>query len=75
MAQITKKTLVLNFGTAVGDSLKLTINAPADNLSAETVSAAMDAKITSEAFGADSLAKVKSEAKYVIQEVEEIALV
>lgn len=75
MAQITKKTLVLNFGTAVGDSLKLTINAPADNLSAETVSAAMDAIITSAAFGADSPAKVKSEAKYVIQEVEEIALV
>ena len=74
MAEIKKKNLVLTFGTGAGGEVKLTINAPSEDLTSETISAAMDAIIASKALGEEQLVSVKTEAKYVIQQVEAINL-
>lgn len=74
MAEITKKNLVLTFSTPVGGEEKLTINTPDENLTSESISAAMDAIIAANAFGEEHLVSGKEEAKYVIQEVETIEL-
>lgn len=74
MAEITKKNLVLTFGTAAGGEEKLTINTPNEELTSEAISSAMDAIIASKALGEEQLVSTKTEAKYVIQEVETIEL-
>jgi len=70
----TKKTLVLSFTNEVGKSVNLTINDPAEGLEGEAVGSVMEEIIASAAFGEDSLVANKVAAKYVIQQVEEIAL-
>lgn len=74
MAEITKKNLVLVFATASGANVKLTINTPSNDLTSESVSAAMDAIIASNAFGETQVVTKKEEAKYIIQETEAITL-
>ena len=74
MAEITKKNLVLTFGTALGGEEKITINTPNEALTSEAISSAMDAIIASKAFGEEQLVSTKTEAKYVIQQVEAIEL-
>ncbi len=75
MATVTKKTLVLGFTTNVGETLKLTINAPKEGMDGTSISAAMDEIIASGAFGEEGTASNKATAKYVIQEVDEVTLV
>lgn len=70
----TKKTLVLSFTNEVGKSVNLTINDPAEGLEGEAVASVMEEIIASAALGEDSLVANKVAAKYVIQQVEEIAL-
>ncbi|WP_054743175.1 DUF2922 domain-containing protein [Cellulosilyticum ruminicola] len=72
MAEIKKKNLVLTFNTAAGGEEKLTINTPSESLTAEAISAAMDAIIASKALGEAQLVTDKAEAKYVIQQVESV---
>lgn len=71
---ITKKTLVLGFTNGLGKSVNLTINDPAEGITGETASNVMDAIIASSALGEESKVSNKVEAKYVIQQVEEIEL-
>lgn len=73
--EITKKTLVLGFVNGLGKEVNLTINAPAENLTGEIVSDAMDEIVASGAFGEESVVTNKVDAKYVIQQVDEIELV
>lgn len=70
----TKKTLVLSFTNEVGKSVNLTINDPAEGLEGEAVASVMEEIIASAALGEDSLVANKVAAKYVVQQVEEIAL-
>lgn len=70
----TKKTLVLSFTNEVGKSVNLTINDPAEGLEGEVVASVMEEIIASAALGEDSLVANKVAAKYVVQQVEEIAL-
>lgn len=70
----TKKTLVLSFTNEMGKSVNLTINDPAEGLEGEAVASVMEEIIASAALGEDSLVAYKVEAKYVIQQVEEIPL-
>lgn len=72
--KITKKTLVLGFTNGLGKGVNLTINDPIEGLEGAAVASAMDEIIASGAFGEDSLVSKKVEAKYVIQQVDEIAL-
>lgn len=71
---ITRKVLQLTFSNSVGKNLTLTINEPAESLDGEMVGAAMDEIIASSAFGEESLAINKVDAKYVIQQEEAITL-
>lgn len=73
--EITKKTLVLGFTNGLGKNINLTINDPAEGLESEIVSSVMDEIIASGAFGEESVVANKVEAKYVIQQVDEIDLV
>lgn len=72
--EITKKTLVLGFTNGLGKSANLTINDPAEGLTGEKVSSVMDAIIASGALGKESLVANKVDAKYVIQQVDELTL-
>ena len=72
--EITKRTLVLTFVNGLGKNVNLTINDPADGLEDATVASVMDQIVAASALGEDSLVATKSEAKYVIQQVEEIEL-
>lgn len=73
--EITKKTLVLGFTNGLGKSVNLTINDPAEGLEGEVVNSVMDEIVASGAFGEESVVANKVDAKYVIQQVEEIDLV
>ena len=75
MAKVTKKTLVLGFTTGAGENLKLTINAPKEELEGTDISAAMDEIIATNVFGNQETAQNKTSAKYVIQQEDEIELV
>ncbi len=72
--EITKKTLVLGFTNGLGKNVNLTINDPADGLEGDVVTSVMDEIIASGAFGEDSVVANKVDAKYVIQQVDEIEL-
>lgn len=74
MGEITRRNLVLSFATTAGKKMNLIIKEPAEGLEPVTVSAAMDEIIASGALGSDGTAASKEEAKYVIQEEEEITL-
>ena len=72
--EIKKKTLVLGFTNGFGKNVNLTINDPADGLNSELVGSVMDEIIASGAFGEESAVANKVDAKYVIQQVDEIEL-
>ena len=72
--EITKKTLVLGFTNTLGKNVSLTINDPAEGLEGEVVSSIMDEIISAAALGTESLVANKVDAKYVIQQIDEIEL-
>lgn len=74
MAEVTKRTLIMAFGTPAGGEVKLTINKPKDGLTGSQISAAMDQIIASNALGEAQLVSTKNDAKFVIQETESIEL-
>lgn len=75
MAEITKRNLVLTFGTKDGKELNLTITKPREDLADGEISAAMTEIIAANALGGDSLVTTKVEANYVIQQKEAVSLV
>lgn len=75
MTKVTKKNLVLGFTTISGGNLKLTINAPRQDMEGAEIGAAMDAIIASGVLGEEEVAAHKVSAKYVTQQEEEIELV
>lgn len=74
MGQITRKNLVLTFTNSVGKEVNLTINEPAEGIEGETLASVMDEIIAAAALGTQSLVANKKEAKYVVQEEEELEL-
>ena len=72
--EITKKTLVLIFTNGLGKNVSLTINDPAEDLEDEEISRAMDEIVAASALGEESIVANKLEAKYVIQQVDEVEL-
>lgn len=72
--EITKKTLVLIFTNGLGKNVSLTINDPAEGLEDATVSSVMDEIVAASALGEESIVANKLEAKYVIQQVDEVEL-
>ena len=72
--EITKKTLVLIFTNGLGKNVSLTINDPAEDLEDEEISRAMDEIVDASALGEESIVANRLEAKYVIQQVDEITL-
>lgn len=72
MAEVTKRTLVLTFGTAAGAEVKLTINKPKESLTGKNVSDAMEAIINARALGEAQIVSSKVDAKFVIQETESL---
>ena len=73
--EITKRVLVLIFTNGLGKNVSLTINDPAEGLEDATVSSVMDEIVAASALGEESIVANKLEAKYVIQQVDEIELV
>lgn len=74
MATITKKNLVLTFGLQSGKETSITITAPKEGLTAGEISGAMTSIVNTGAYGDEDLATSKVEAKYVIQQEEQIVL-
>lgn len=72
--EVTKKNLVLGFSTGTGAKVNLTIRSPKEDMQGTVVAGIMDEIISSQALGDDSLVTHKVEAKYVIQETEEVDL-
>ena len=72
--EITKRVLVLIFTNGLGKNVSLTINDPAEDLEDEEISRAMDEIVDASALGEESIVANKLEAKYVIQQVDEIEL-
>ena len=70
----TKRVLVRSCVNEIGKSVSLTINDPADSLTGEVIGSVMEEIIASIAFGDESLVANKTDAKYVIQQIDEIAL-
>ncbi len=67
-----KRTLQLTFGTESGEEVNLTINSPNGELEDTTVNRAMDAIISSGAFGDKEQVTMKAAAKYVVKGYEQI---
>lgn len=74
MAEITKKSLVLTFGTEKGKEVNLTINAPSETIVSGDIAAAMDKIAATKAYGDGDAVDKRLSAKYVMQQVENIAL-
>lgn len=70
----TRRVLVLGFVNEIGKNVSLTINDPADNLTGEAIGSVMEEIIASVALGDEALVANKTDAKYVIQQIDEIAL-
>ncbi|MHC1749562.1 MAG: DUF2922 domain-containing protein [Cellulosilyticaceae bacterium] len=68
--ELVRKNLVMTFGTEEGKTLNLTISKPKDTLTGADVKKAMDAIVTTGAFGEASRASTVGSAKYVIQQQE-----
>ena len=75
MAEITKKSLVLTFGTVGSKEVTLTITKPSDTLTGVNIASAMDQIIAANAYGDGDVVNQKLAAKYVTQQVDAIALV
>ena len=74
MAEITKKNLVLTFGSSDGKEVKLTITKPKEGLTGSEINTAMTDIIAANALGEDDLVSKKVDAKYVVQQTEAITL-
>lgn len=74
MGEVTKKVLVLCFGTDAGKQMSLTIKKPGDTLEGTDIKAAMERIVQTGAFGEEAVATTSLSAKYVKQEVEEVTL-
>lgn len=74
MSEITRKNLVVTFINGLGKEVNLTITKPIDDLGSEVISNIMEEIIASSALGEDALVATKKEAKYVIQEEEELEI-
>ena len=74
MAEITKKSLVLSFGTQAGKEVSLTIAKPKTTLLANEIASAMDSIVAANAYGDGDMVSRKLGAKYVMQEVESVTL-
>lgn len=75
MAETTKKSLVLTFGTAGSKEVALTITKPSDTLTAADITNAMDQIVATNAYGDGDVVNQKLAAKYVMQQVDTITLV
>ncbi|MDF2614094.1 MAG: hypothetical protein K0S71_1880 [Clostridia bacterium] len=74
MGEITKKSLVLTFGTVGSKEVSLTITKPADGLTGAAIAAAMDQIVSTNAYGDGDVVNQKLGAKYVTQQVNTIIL-
>lgn len=72
--EIIRKNLVLNFMTAGGKEMSLTISTPKVDLLPATLKTSMTAIVTSKALGAQSPVVGIQGAKYVIQQEDKIEL-
>lgn len=74
--EVTRRALALVFTNGLGKDVTITISdpAPVDSIDDTFISAKMDAIISSQALGSDSLVQTKKEAKFIIQEEEELTL-
>ena len=75
MAEITKKSLVLTFGTVGSKEVALTITKPSDTLTGAEIASAMDQIVATNAYGDGDAVNQKLGVKYVTQQVDVIALV
>ena len=74
MAEITRRALVLTFGTEGSKEVSITIAKPAEDLTATNITSAMDRVIAAKAYGDGDIVNQKLGAKYVVQQVEKITL-
>lgn len=72
--EITKKNLVLAFGTPAGKEETITITNPNETLEGSKIKIAMDKALASGAIGEKIAADSIVGAKYVIQQVDEVNL-
>lgn len=72
--EITKKNLVLTFGTSAKTEETITITNPGTTLEGSQIKLAMDKALASGAIGEKVPANSIVGAKYVIQQVDEIDL-
>lgn len=72
--EITKKSLVLTFGTPAKTEENITINNPNVTLTGMEIKMAMDKALASGAIGEKSQADSIVGAKYVIQQVDTVDL-
>ena len=72
--EVTKRNLVLSFGTPVKTQETITITNPADLLTAAEIKGAMTAALNSGAIGENVQANSIAGAKYVIQQVDAVDL-
>ena len=75
MAEITKKSLVLTFGTVGSKEVNLTIASPSETLEAGQIASAMNSIVATGAYGDGDSVDKKLAAKYVMQQVEAVELV
>lgn len=68
-----KKVLQMNFATADGGSLRISVNNTRDNVTVEEIKTAMDTVVSSNIFLTSSGEVVqKTRARYVTQEIENL---
>ena len=75
MSQVIKKSLVLGFKTSKGDTVKLTIKKPKENLDGVTINTVMERMIQSDSLGEDGKIQTKESATYVTEQFDEVKLV
>lgn len=72
--EVTKRNLVLTFGTPAKTEETITITNPSELLSGTQIKAAMDKALASGAIGENVQANSVVGAKYVIQQVDTVDL-
>lgn len=72
--EITKRSLVLVFGTPAGKEETITITNPGESLEGAQIKAVMDTVLATGAVGEKSAVDSIVGAKYVIQQVDEVDL-
>lgn len=72
--EITKRNLVLTFGTPIQTEVNVVVKNPNTTLTPTQIKTAMDAIIASNAIGEASVVDSIVEAKYVIQQEDMVTL-